>query len=552
MSAPKISNEGSAASANHEIEEAKAEVQEEYPKGLKLAVIITAVMAALFLVALDRTIIATAVPRITDQFHSLDDISWYAGAYLITSCATQLFWGRIYTFYNTKTVCLTSIGIFEIGSVLCGAAPTSTAFIIGRAIAGIGSAGIFSGTTVIVARIVPLQKRPIYMAMNGMIFGVSSIIGPLLGGAFTDKVSWRWCFYINLPIGGVSFAIMVAFLKIKSTHVKAPFARQLIRLDPLGTLIFLPSMICILLALQWGGVTYPWNSGRIIALFVVGSLALIAFITVQIWRQEDATIPPRIAKQRSVAAGTFFSALVGGAMITMLYSIAIWFQAVKGTTAVKSGINSIPMVLSLVLGAIISGGNVRRKGRYVPWMYVSATFMSIGAGLITTWKPDTNHQKWIGYQVLFGFGIGVGMQQGSMAAQNVLKQADVAIGVSMMFFANSFGGAIFITTAQTVFDNHLSTHLSQIQGLDVGSVIHNGATELRKMVPADKLAQVLAIYNDALRKEFIVATAAAACMILGAVAMEWRKIEVAQKPKKEKKVPEDAAAGVEKPASEEV
>jgi len=137
------------------------------------------------------------VPRITDHFHSLDDISWYAGSYLITSCATQLLWGRIYTFYNTKTVCLLSIVIFEVGSVICGAAPSSTAFIIGRAIAGIGSASIYSGTTVIITQIIPLQKRPIYMALMGCIFGVSSVIGPLLGGAFTDHVSWRWCFYIK-------------------------------------------------------------------------------------------------------------------------------------------------------------------------------------------------------------------------------------------------------------------------------------------------------------------------------------------------------------------
>lgn len=328
----------------------------------------------------------------------------------------------------------------------------------------------------------------------------------------------------SLPIGGVAFVIMFFFLRIKSEHVKESLKRQFIRLDPLGTLVFLPGMICILLALQWGGVTYPWNNGRIIALFVVGGVLSLIFIAIQLWRQEDATIPPRIIKQRSVAAGAVFSMCIGGAMITMLYSLAIWFQAVKGVTAVQSGIDTIPMVLGLVVAAITSGGNVRRTGHYVPWMYFSAVCMAIGAGLITTFEPNTGHSKWIGYQVLFGWGIGVGMQQPSMAAQNVLSHKDVSTGVSVMFFAQSFGGAVFVCIAQTLFNNDLSTHLSNIPGVDVTSVVNAGATELRNSVPADKLSDILVGYNDALVQSFIVATGVSAFMIFPALGMEWRKL----------------------------
>ena len=192
------------------------EPEPEFPTGMKLATIMLSLIVSMFLVALvgkhrrqsfdkvakhpsiqDRLIIATAIPKITDEFHSLNDVGWYASAYLITTCATQLLWGRIYTFYSPKNVFLVSIAVFEIGSLLCGVAPNSKAFIIGRAIAGIGAAGIFCGTTVMLTRIVPLHRRPAFVGAFGAIFGIASITGPLLGGAFTDGPTWRWCFYIK-------------------------------------------------------------------------------------------------------------------------------------------------------------------------------------------------------------------------------------------------------------------------------------------------------------------------------------------------------------------
>ncbi|KAJ5551451.1 Major facilitator superfamily domain general substrate transporter [Penicillium sp. DV-2018c] len=500
------------------------------PTGARLQAIVVSILLSMFLVALDRTIIATAVPKISTQFNALDDIRWYASAYLLTSCATQLTWGKIYTFYSTKTIFLIAILTFEVGSALCGAAPNSNAFIVGRAIAGAGSAGIFSGTTVIMTQIVPLEKRPMYVGLMGSTFGLSSIIGPLMGGAFTDKVTWRWCFYINLPIGGVTMVVLFLFLTVPHTAKPCTWKQHFLRLDPLGSVLFLPSVICFLLALQWGGSEYPWGNGRIIALFVLSGILMIAFVAVQIWLQKDATVPPHVFTQRSIISGVIFSMLVGGGLISMLYTLPLWFQGVRGTTAVKSGIDTIPMVISLVVGSILAGSIITATGYYTPWMFVAAILMSTGAGLMTTFKLDTNHAAWIGYQVLFGIGIGTGMQQPSMAAQTVLRKDEVPIGVSLMFFSQSLGGAVFISVAQSLFQNYLRANLPHVQGIDVGKVLVTGPTGLSTAVPTTKLHEVLVLYNDALRRSFIVTVAVSCLMVLPALTMEWRTIKKNKSP----------------------
>lgn len=318
---------------------------------------------------------------------------------------------------------------------------------------------------------------------------------------------------------------MAYFLRVKATAPRPSPRQQIIQLDPLGTLVFLPGMVCILIALQWGGVQYAWSNGRIIALFVVAGVLIIMFIGLQVWGQENATVPPRIIKKRAIAAGTVYATLIGGVLVTLLYWIAIWFQAVKGTSAVRSGINTIPMVLSLVVLSIASGGIVRRTGYYVPPMYLGVVLISVGAGLMTTFTPQTSTGKWIGYQILFGAGIGASMQQPSLAAQNTLDKHDISIGVSLMFFGQSLGGAIFNSIAQALFNSYLTSHLRNIAGVDVGSITHIGATELRHMVPAESLDAVIQAYNGALRHIFILVTAIAAFAIIPALLIPFKKLK---------------------------
>ena len=517
----------SSTSASNDLSSPQDEI--DYPPAHKVVVIMLALFISAFLVALDRTIIGTAIPKITDDFQSLGDVGWYASAYLLTMCGCQLLMGRIYTFFDIKTVFLANIIIFEIGSAICGAAPSSTVFIVGRAIAGIGSAGIFSGAIPIFVYILPLHKRPLYTGLFGMVFGIASVVAPLLGGAFTDKVSWRWCFYINLPIGAVTFVIIVLILKLpEQKHEKLTIVQQLNRLDPIGTAIFFPSIVCLLLALQWGGVNYAWGSGRIIALLVLFGTSFIAFVGVQLWRKDLATVPPRIMKNRNVAAGVLFTFCTGSAMFVMVYFLPIWFQAIKGASAVKSGIMNLPMILGLVVASISAGALTKKIGYYTPWLYVCAVLMPVGAGLISTFTTTTNHSKWIGYQFLFGFGLGVGMQQPSVAVQTVLPRKDVPSGVSLMFFSQSLGGAICSSIANNLFTNKLAQGLVTIPGVDVGAVTNVGATDLRKFVPSGALSAVLEVYNDAVVHAFYVGVALSACAILGALPMQWKSIKKGQ------------------------
>ena len=216
--------------------------------------------------------------------------------------------------------------IFEIGSLICALSPNSTVLIVGRAIAGLGSGGIFSGALITLAKTVELSQRPIYFGLIGGMYGIASVAGPLMGGAFTDKLTWRWCFYINLPIGGVAAAGLLFFLKLreKAAYKFETTSSIIKKLDLLGTTFFVAAIVCVLLALQWGGVLYPWSDGRIIALFVVFGVLLIVFIVLQTRFKEDALVPPRIASQRTVAFASLFGACVGGSFFIFVYYVPIW------------------------------------------------------------------------------------------------------------------------------------------------------------------------------------------------------------------------------------
>ncbi|KAJ7754192.1 MFS transporter [Mycena maculata] len=458
----------------------------EYPKGLRLHIITIALCLSIFVVALDNTIIGVAIPRITDEFDSLDDVGWYGSAYFLTAAAFQLFFVRLYSVLSLKWLYIAAVSILEIGSLICAVAPSSTVLIVGRAIAGLGSAGVLAGALIIVAHTVPLARRPIYQGCVGSMYGIANVCGPLLGGALTDKVSWRWCFYINLPLGGLTVFVMVLFFRAPGARREAEpmnLITHIQKFDPWGTAIFIPAIVCLLLALQWGGSKYPWGSDRIVALLVLFGALTSVFIGIQIWKQEDATVPPRTIKQRSIMACAWFALCLGASFYVLIYFLPIYFLVIKGVSPVKSGVYNVPLVLAVSIITPITGAAIAAIGYYTPFMILSTILTTVGAGLLSTFTVDTGHSHWIGYQVIYGIGAGFGFQQPLTAAQTLLSIEDVPTGTSLMLFMQILGGALFV------------------------SLIQAGATSLRTTIDPTLLPAVLVVYNEALASVYYVAVA---------------------------------------------
>ncbi|KAM0201552.1 hypothetical protein ACHAQI_011195 [Fusarium lateritium] len=502
-------------------------VQQEYPTGVKLALITLALCLAVFVMALDNSIIATAIPRITDAFESLNDVGWYGSAYMLTTAALQLFFGKLYTYGSIKWTFLIAIGIFEVGSLICGVAPDSVTLIVGRAIAGVGGAGIFAGALTILAFSVPLHKRPIYTGLVSGMWGISSVAGPLLGGLFTDKVTWRWCFYINLPIGAITVIVIFFFFPEPERDIEpATWRVRFWQLDPIGTAIFMPAIVCLLLALQWGGVDYEWGDSTITSLFMLSAFLLILFVFVQIKMDENATVPPRIAKMRSVWAGAFFSFNTGACFLTAMYFLPIWFQAVQGQSPIMSGVRNLPMLLGIVLFAMVAGAAVTTWGYYTPFMIAGSILMAIGFGVITTFEVETSTAKWVGYQLIAGIGVGIGLQQSLIAVQVVCEMVDIPTATALIVFSQTLGGALCVTAGNTVFTNTLINKIHEhVPGLDPSFVIATGATNIRNVIRAEWLDGVILAYNDALTTSFYVGAGTASATIIGALLVEWRSVK---------------------------
>ncbi|BCS21712.1 MDR family MFS transporter [Aspergillus puulaauensis] len=520
---------------------AEAEASGQEITGIKLFGILASVTLSAFLMLLDGSIIGVAIPNITSQFHSIHDVGWYTAAYQLSSAALQPLSGKIYTSYNTKWTYLIFFGLFELGSLICGVANSSSTLIGGRAVAGIGSSGLLNGGMTIIAGAVPLEKRPVY---TGVYLGISQlgiVCGPLIGGALTEYATWRWCFYINLPVGAVT-AILLLFLRVPELTEKPPFSLDLVKrtipeLDLIGFTLFAPAAIMALLALYYGGNEFPWDSSVVIGLFVGAGVTIIVFALWERHMGDRAMIPPSMVSHHIVYTSAINGATLVASILVAAQYLPIYFQGVRGYGPAMSGVNTLPGILSQLLTVIVSGGLVQKVGYYLPFAAAGSAIGAVGNGIVTMFSPTTPTAKWIGYQTVLGSGRGIGMQMGIIAIQNLLPPEKIPVGIAFMIFCQNFAGAIFVVVGEVIFTQQLVKQiLSHAPSVSLEAALAAGASSssVRALVPggSPELGGVLLAFSNSVDKVFYLLMGLCLAGLIAAFGMGWVDI------RKNKKKPE--------------
>lgn len=502
---------------------------DEYPKAFALLGIFIALGLSIFLVALDMTIVATAIPSITDEFQSLDQVGWYGSAFFLTLASFQSTWGKLYKYFPLKLSFLLSIGIFEIGSLICAVAKNSTTLIVGRAIAGAGGAGVASGAYTIIAFSAPPSQRPAFTGVLGATYGVASVVGPLLGGVFTEKLTWRWCFWINLPIGGVAAAIIFLIFKVPKAvkPVEASMKEKILQMDPLGTFVIMAAVVCYLLALQWGGVSKAWSDSTVVGTLVGFILFTVIFCINEWYIGDRALLQARILRKRAVLVSIFYVSFIAASFFVFVYYLPIYFQAVSGVTPSQSGVRNLPLILGVSITTVISGGLITAYGHYLPLMVLGSILATIGAGLVYTLGLDSPSSQWIGYQALAGIGLGLGLQIPIIVVQASVDMVDISSVSAVVLFFQTISASFFVSAAQSAFTNTLvSSLVKNVPSVEPARVLATGATSLTSVFAGAELLGILNAYLEGLRIAFALGIALAGLSLVAAIFAEWKRISV--------------------------
>ncbi|WYZ42179.1 hypothetical protein EsH8_V_001074 [Colletotrichum jinshuiense] len=456
-------------------------------QGFKLYAILLSVCFGAFVMSLDIFILATAIPSITSEFRDTSQLAWYPAAYSLTTCVLTPLAGRLAAAFPLRWVYITFCSIFLVGSIVCGWAQTSNAFIVGRAVAGIGASGLATGGMTIVLLIASPRTKPLFMGICSSCFALGVILGPILSGVFSEKATWRWCFWINLPSGAVTLATMFFFFRPPPESRNWSVGERIKSLDLTGGAIFIPGIFMILLALTWGGTQKAWNSPTIIGLFVGGGVMVVMFFIWEHHKGEEAMIPGMLLRRRSITFSVLFSFCHMGSVAVMGYYLPEWFQAVQGVNALESGTRTVTTAGTQIFGTLFAAVLALKIRFYNPWLFVGPILMSTAAALYSQFSTfNTPATHYIGYQVVEGLGVGMAQQMPNLIIQLVISDREelLPVVVALNLFSQYLGATLTQIIAGVVFHSVLDKELSNA-GLDATQKVllyTGGISKIRPIV----------------------------------------------------------------------
>ena len=506
----------------------------------RILVILAALMLGMLLAALDQTIVATALPTIAGDLHGLNHLSYVVTAYLLTSTISTPLWGKLGDLYGRKKLFQAAIVIFLIGSALAGLSQDLGQLIGFRALQGIGAGGLMVGAQAIIGDVVSPRQRGRYMGYFGAVFGLSSVIGPLAGGFITQHASWRWVFYINLPIGVVALAVIALVLHL-------PVKRTDHAIDYLGTALLGGAITAVILLTTWGGATYPWGSATIIGLAAAAAVLIALFVWAE-GRAAEPVIPLGLFRNSVFTVSNSVGFIVGFVMFGAIIYIPLYLQTVHGASPTSSGLQLLPLVGGMLITFIISGRLVSRWGRYKVFPVAGTAVMAVGLYLFSLLTPTTSLTVSSVYMVILGLGIGCVMQVLVVAVQNAVPQSQLGTATSSSTFFRSIGGSIGVAGFGAIFNNRLAANLPRYLPPAALKAVHGGnvsasPAQLDALPPPIHHGYVLA-FSDSLHVVFQIGAPVA----LLAFALTWLLKEV---PLRDRAyvAGDDAAPAAESPAN---
>lgn len=434
---------------------------DQFLEGLPLVLCLIGLFFCLFLLALDSTIVVTLLTTVGNKFDSMDKIAWLTAGFLLSTSVFTALWGKFSIIFGRKYSMLVAIVLFEAGSLMCALAQNMNVLIGGRVFAGVGGGGIQSLCFIIVSEAIPIHKRPLAMGLMASCFAVASVLGPIIGGSFTTHVSWRWCFYINLPIGAIAFVFIL--FTFNPPRPSGDFRAKLKRIDYVGAVLLTAGVVVFLLGMTFGNDTHlGWDSAHLIACFVVGGVTFIAFCYWNVFHSGEPLLPWEIVRVPQIAASAISIFCYYGFFMGNILYTTIYFQVIHGADALRSGIDTLPMVISVVISSIL-GGALVNKTRYVkPYALIAGVIGPVGCGVLTLLKVKSNiHQK-IGLLILPGISIGIMMQSTITSAQisSPKTPGSMILTTTLVSFARSLGGAVMSNVADATYGLSLRHRLA--------------------------------------------------------------------------------------------